>query len=103
MVNWDWQPTVLAPRVNGHGMFSGTAFLTKEGKWHTLIVLGVNNWIQHALDDNLIAGANRDDVPKDKNVVLKNEKYFDPDIWIMDGKYYGLNARSSSSTGYHEI
>ena len=35
-------------------------------------------------------------LPKDKNgVLLKNEKYFDPDIWIMDGMYYGLNARSS--------
>lgn len=99
MVNWKWHPTVLAPRVNGHGMFSGTAFLTKEGTVaHTYCGWGSNrNWVQHALDDNLNSWSKPQMMlPKDKNgKLMKNEKYFDPDIWIMDGKYYGLNARSS--------
>ncbi|MEO0413520.1 MAG: GH32 C-terminal domain-containing protein [Verrucomicrobiota bacterium] len=100
MVNWKWHPTVLAPRVNGHGMFSGTAFFTKEGTVaHTYCGWGSNrNWIQHALDDNLDSWSQPEVMlPKDKDgKVLKNEKYFDPDIWIMNGQYYGLNARSSS-------
>jgi len=35
-------------------------------------------------------------LPKDKNGDLMEwEKYFDPDIWLMDGTYYGLNGVSS--------
>ena len=32
MLHWTWQPTKLQPSFTGHGMFSGTGFLTKEGK-----------------------------------------------------------------------
>jgi len=35
-------------------------------------------------------------LPRDKDgKLMDNVRYFDPDIWVMDGKYYGLNARSS--------
>jgi sucrose-6-phosphate hydrolase SacC (GH32 family) len=35
-------------------------------------------------------------LPRDKaGKLMENVRYFDPDIWLMDGKYYGLNARSS--------
>lgn len=32
LLNWTWQPTKLQPAFTGHGMFSGTGFLTKDGK-----------------------------------------------------------------------
>ena len=32
MLHWNWQPTKLQPSFTGHGMFSGTGFITKEGK-----------------------------------------------------------------------
>ena len=32
MLHWTWQPTKLQPSFTGHGMFSGTGFITKEGK-----------------------------------------------------------------------
>ncbi len=32
MVHWTWQPTKLQPSFTGHGMFSGTGFLTREGQ-----------------------------------------------------------------------
>ena len=32
MLHWKWQPTKLQPAFTGHGMFSGTGFLTKEGR-----------------------------------------------------------------------
>ena len=31
MVHWRWHPLILTPRFTGHGMFSGTCFLNKEG------------------------------------------------------------------------
>ena len=32
MLHWTWQTTKLQPSFTGHGMFSGTGFLTKDGK-----------------------------------------------------------------------
>lgn len=32
MLHWTWQPTKLQRSFTGHGMFSGTGFLTKEGR-----------------------------------------------------------------------
>ncbi|MCC6389055.1 MAG: glycoside hydrolase family 32 protein [Bryobacterales bacterium] len=32
MLHWTWHKTILQPSFTGHGMFSGTGFLTKEGK-----------------------------------------------------------------------
>jgi len=32
MLHWTWQPTKLQPSFTGHGMFSGTGFITKEGR-----------------------------------------------------------------------
>ena len=32
MLHWTWQPTLLQPAFTGHGMFSGTGFIAKEGR-----------------------------------------------------------------------
>jgi len=32
MLHWTWQTTKLQPSFTGHGMFSGTGFITKEGQ-----------------------------------------------------------------------
>lgn len=32
MLHWTWQPTQLQPAFTGHGMFSGTGFLTADGR-----------------------------------------------------------------------
>lgn len=31
MLHWEWQSTKLQPSFTGHGMFSGTGFITKDG------------------------------------------------------------------------
>ena len=99
MVRWKWHPTVLVPQVNRHGMFSGTAFLTMQGKpAHAYCGWGSNrNWIQHVLDDDLDEWSEPEVmIPSDETgKLMVNEPYFDPDVWIMDGLYYGLNGRSS--------
>ena len=99
MIRWKWHPTVLVPQVNRHGMFSGTAFLTKEGKpAHAYCGWGSNrNWIQYALDDELDKWSEPEVmIPSDKTgKLMVNEPYFDPDVWVMNDLYYGLNGRSS--------
>jgi hypothetical protein len=32
LVHWKWHPTTLTPKFTGHGMFSGTGFITKDGR-----------------------------------------------------------------------
>ena len=99
MVHWKWHPTVLSPPTTGHHMFSGTAFMTKDGRaagtyhgWGSH-----RNWISYALDDNMNKWSKPElMVPKGPDGKLMEwEPYFDPDIWLMDGMYYGLNGRSS--------
>ena len=36
MLHWTWQATKLQPSFTGHGMFSGTGFITKEGQPATI-------------------------------------------------------------------
>lgn len=99
MVRWKWHPTVLAPPNTGHGMFSGTGFLTKDGQ-AAAVYHGQGsgrNWIVYAQDDDMNEWSQPEVMlprGKDGNL-MEDVRYFDPDIWLMDGKYYGLNARSS--------
>ena len=100
MVHWTWHPTVLGPKTMGHGMFSGTGFFTKEGK-PGIIYHGKGsnrNWIAYARDDHMDQWSQPELVlPKDKDgKPITDMPYFDPDLWINDGLYYALNARSSS-------
>lgn len=100
MVHWKWHPTVLAPPVTGHGMFSGTGFFTKEGK-PAMVYCGTGsrrNWIAYGLDDNLDKWSKPEVMlPRDADGrLMESEPYFDPDIWLMNGVYYGLNGVSNS-------
>ena len=99
MVRWKWHPTVLAPPVTGHGMFSGTGFFTKEGK-PAMVYCGWGsrrNWISYGLDDNLDKWSKPEVMlPRDKaGKLMEKMPYFDPDIWLNGDTYYGMNARSS--------
>ena len=102
MVHWKWHPTVLGSKTMGHGMFSGTGFFTKDGK-PGIIYHGKGsnrNWISYALDDNLDQWSEPEVVlPRDKEgKPITDMPYFDPDLWINNGVYYALNARSSSQS-----
>jgi len=96
MVHWKRRPTVLTPPRTGHGMFSGTAFLTKEGKV-AIIYHGAGsrrNQIAIALDDNLdkwtktvpIEPKTADGKPAGKM------RHWDPDCWIRGDTYYALGG-----------
>ena len=98
MVHWKWHPTVLGPSTMGHGMFSGTGFITKDDR-AAMIYHGQGsnrNWISYALDDDLDQWSKPEEVlPHDKDGnPLKAMSYFDPDLWINNGIYYALNGNS---------
>jgi sucrose-6-phosphate hydrolase SacC (GH32 family) len=102
MVHWKWHPTVLGPKTTGHGMFSGTGFITRDNR-AGIIYHGrgtSRNWIIYALDDNLDQWSKPELVlPHDQDgKPITDMPYFDPDLWINNGIYYALNARSSSES-----
>lgn len=100
MVHWKWHPTTLVHKHTGHGMFSGTGFITKEGK-PAIIYHGQGsgkNWIAYALDDNF------EQWSKPEVVVAKSESGFpikmrswDPDCWINGDTYYALSGGADPS------
>jgi len=99
MVHWKWHPTVLAPPITGHGMFSGTGFFTREGR-PAMVYCGTGsnrNWISYGLDDQLNKWSKPEVMlPRDKDgKLLDKARYFDPDIWLDGDTYYGLNGHSS--------
>jgi sucrose-6-phosphate hydrolase SacC (GH32 family) len=97
LVHWTWHPTVLAPPTTGHGMFSGTGFLTDDGR-PAIIYHGEGsqrNWIQRALDDSLDRWSEPVPViPKTPDGGEVAMRHWDPDCWRMDGSYYAYSGGS---------
>ena len=110
MVHWRWHPTVLSPPRTGHGMFSGTAFLTKDGQ-PAIIYHGQGsnrNQIAFALDDSLDSWSNPIPVePKDaEGNLASGMRHWDPDCWMMGDYYFafggGKNPTLARSTDLKE-
>jgi len=96
MLHWTWQPTTLQPSFTGHGMFSGTGFLTKEGR-PAIVYHGLGsgrNQIVIAEDDRLSAW----EKPFAIEVTDADGKPLalpqgDPDLFLIGDTYYGIAAR----------
>ncbi len=95
MVHWEWQPTALTPPLTGHGMFSGTAFHTKEGV-PAIIYHGQGS------DRNQIAFAKNDELgawtvpmavePRTAAGEPAPMRHWDPDCWRIGDTYYALGG-----------
>jgi beta-fructofuranosidase len=95
MLHWKWHPTVLAPPVARHGMFSGTGFFTKEGR-PAMIYHGFGsgkNQLCYALDDHLDAWTKPEAiVPKNEKGELPGISHWDPDCWLIGDTYFALSG-----------
>ncbi|MCE9632156.1 MAG: glycoside hydrolase family 32 protein [Planctomycetia bacterium] len=96
MLHWTWQPTKLQPSFTGHGMFSGTGFLTKEGK-PAVVYHGQGsgrNQIVIAKDSTLSAWEKPYPIEvKDTDGNLLNLPQGDPDVFLIGDVYYSIAAR----------
>ena len=77
MLHWTWQPTILQPSFTGHGMFSGTGFITKEGK-------------PAAIYHGQASGKNQIAIAKDRKLT-EWEKPFPLDVRKADGSPAHIN------------
>ncbi|HQW29035.1 MAG: glycoside hydrolase family 32 protein [Verrucomicrobiales bacterium] len=95
MLHWTWQPTKLQPSFTGHGMFSGTGFLTKEG---------IPAIIYHGAG----SGRNQIVIAKDRQLSAWEKPYpvearnadgteakihsWDPDCFLIGDIYYAISG-----------
>ncbi len=93
MLHWTWQSTKLQPAFTGHGMFSGTGFLTKEGRPAAIYhgQASGRNQIALALDRRLSAW----EKPYPVQVFHADGKeadiiHWDPDCFLIDDTYYAI-------------
>lgn len=96
MVNWSWQATKLQPSFTGHGMYSGTGFITEEGR-PAAIYHGQGserNQIAVAKDNQLSDWEKPYPVeplnPDGSTVDV--ERYWDPDCFRIGEYYYAISG-----------
>ena len=95
MLHWIWHKTSLQPSFTGHGMYSGTGFLTKEGK-PAVIYHGQGsgrNQISIARNNSL----DEWNKPYPVNPVTANGQpaevpHWDPDCFLVGGTYYAISG-----------
>ena len=95
MLHWTWQKTELQPSFTGHGMFSGTGFMTKDGK-PAAIYHGQGsgqNQIAIAKDNQLSAWEKpypievSDSAGKEVKI-----SHWDPDCFLIGDTYYAISG-----------
>lgn len=96
MLHWTWQPTKLQPSFTGHGMFSGTGFITKEGR-PAAVYHGFGsgrNQVAIAKDNRLSEWEKPYAIDvKDAQGNPVNLPQGDPDVFLIGDTYYGIAAR----------
>lgn len=98
MLHWTWQPTKLQPAFTGHAMYSGTGFLTKDGR-PAVIYHGKGpdrNQIALAKDHRLSAW----EQPYPLEVRTADGSpaaitHWDPDCFLIGDTYYAISGGKS--------
>ena len=95
MLHWTWQATKLQPSFTGHGMFSGTGFITKEGQPATIYhgQASQRNHIALANDRTLSAWEKPFPVePKTADGADAEMHHWDPDCFLIGDTYYAISG-----------
>lgn len=95
LLHWTWQPTTLQPAFTGHGMFSGTGFMTKEGQ-PAVIYHGQGsgrNQIAMAKDRRLSAWEKPYPIQVfNKDGTEAQLNHWDPDCFLIGDTYYAYSG-----------
>ncbi|MCC7263915.1 MAG: glycoside hydrolase family 32 protein [Candidatus Latescibacteria bacterium] len=95
LLHWTWQPTKLQPSFTGHGMFSGTGFLTKEGRPAVIYHGQASGCNQIAIArDNQLSAWEKPYPLAVKNADGSEAKigFWDPDCFLVGDTYYALSG-----------
>ncbi|MCU0706869.1 MAG: GH32 C-terminal domain-containing protein [Pirellula sp.] len=95
MLHWEWQTTKLQPSFTGHGMFSGTGFITREGKPAAIYhgQASGRNQIAIAKDNQLSSWEKPFPIEaKTKDGNAAQIQYWDPDCFLIGDTYYAISG-----------
>jgi arylsulfatase A-like enzyme/sucrose-6-phosphate hydrolase SacC (GH32 family) len=94
LLHWTWQPTKLQPSFTGHGMFSGTGFITKQGEpaviYHGQGSKPARNFISIARDRALSGWEKPYSV--EVQAAPENMRHWDPDCFQIGETYYAISG-----------
>jgi len=95
MLHWTWQTTKLQPAFTGHGMYSGTGFLTKEGQPAAIYHGRGSDRNQIALAKDRQLSAWKVPYPVEVRNPDGSEAdiiHWDPDCFIIGDTYYAISG-----------
>ena len=95
MLHWTWQTTKLQPSFTGHGMFSGTGFVTREGR-PAAIYHGQASGRNHIAiaTDNSLSGWEKPYPVEPKSAAGGESamQHWDPDCFLIGDSYYAISG-----------
>ncbi len=95
MLNWNWRTTKLQPSFTGHGMFSGTGFMTKDGRPAAIYhgQASGRNFIAVAKDRQLSDWGKPYAIePKTAAGETPDLVHWDPDCFLINDTYYAISG-----------
>ncbi|GEP42348.1 glycoside hydrolase family 32 protein [Brevifollis gellanilyticus] len=95
MLHWRWQTTKLQPAFTGHGMFSGTGFMTLDGRPAAIYHGRGSDRNQIAIaKDNALSAWEKPFPLQIKNAdgSEANVTHWDPDCFVIGDTYYAISG-----------
>jgi beta-fructofuranosidase len=95
MLHWTWQTTKLGPSFTGHGMFSGTGFLTKDGRPAAIYHGQASGRNQIAIAGDRRLSAWEKPYPVEVRNADGTEakiSHWDPDCFLVGDMYYAISG-----------
>jgi beta-fructofuranosidase len=95
MLHWTWQSTKLQPSFTGHGMFSGTGFLTRDGRPAAIYHGESSGRNQIAIAKDRRLDAWEKPFPVDIRKTDGTEatiRHWDPDCFLIGDTYYAISG-----------
>lgn len=95
MLHWRWLPTKLQPSFTGHGMFSGTGFLTKDGRPAVIYHGQASDRNQIAVAKDRLLTDWEPPYPVDVRTPdgsVDEMRHWDPDCFVVGDTYYAISG-----------
>ena len=95
LLHWTWHPTKLQPSFTGHGMFSGTGFISKDGRPAAIYhgQASGRNQIAIAKDNQLSAWEKPYPVEiRTADGQEADARHWDPDCFLIGDTYYAITG-----------
>ena len=95
LLHWTWQTTKLQPAFTGHGMFSGTGFLTRDGRPAAIYHGQASGWNQLAIaSDRQLSGWEKPYPVEPQTAAGQPAEmnHWDPDCFLIGDTYYAISG-----------